>query len=76
VKDDQRQDAFVDLLEQRQNASIGQMKLSLIDIASLAPKENESLKNQGSKSKKSKSKYGKSMKSSQTGEHQEELKAN
>jgi len=52
------------------------MKMSLIDISALAPKENESLKNQGSKSKKSKSKYGKSMKSSQTGDHQEEFKAN
>jgi hypothetical protein len=66
---------FNDLLHEIQNASIGQMKNTLIDISSLAPKESESNKNVGSKSKKSKSK-GRSMKSSQTGEHPEELKVN
>ena len=42
----------------------------------MAPKENEMLKNLSNKSKRGKSRNGKSMKSSQTGEHYDEFKAN
>lgn len=76
VKEEQQQDAFTELLEQRHEAVIGFVGQTKIDIASMAPKENELLKNQSNKSKRGKSRNGKSMKSSQTGEHFDEFKAN
>ena len=76
VKEEQQQDAFTDLLENRHDAIMSYVGQTKIDIASMAPKENELLKNQANKSKRGKSRNGKSMKSSQTGEHFDEFKAN
>lgn len=76
VKDEQQQDAFTDLVEQRHEAVLSFVGQTKIDIASMAPKENELLKNQQSKFKRGKTRHGKSMKSSQTGEHFDEFKAN
>lgn len=77
VKGDQQEDAFTDLVDQRHDAVISNcVRRTMIDIGSMAPKENESLKNQANKSKRGKSRTGKSMKSSQTGEQIDEFKAN
>lgn len=76
VKEEQQQDAFTDLIENRHDAIMSYVGQTKIDIASMAPKENELLKNQANKSKRGKSRNGKSMKSSQTGEHFDEFKAN
>lgn len=76
VREEQQQDAFTDLLDQRHDAVLSYVAQTKIDISHYMPKQNDVLKNQSNKSKRGKSRNGKSMKSSQTGEHFDEFKVN
>ena len=74
VKEQQQYDVFQDLLDQRRDAVFSFVNTTKINIMEHAPKETEFNKNLNSKSKRIKQRNGKSLKSSMTGDHNDEIR--